>query len=619
MLIFIAGWQLSARQRHRVPEVLRQVAAAYPTVDTSHSYKFIVSDRAFVQVLAAPLAMSAPSLPVTADSQGLTFIAGAAVDPSGRFNPMHARQLAGHRDTWTELEGQFVALHASHEGLEIVNDAFGIFPVFVLRQGESYLISNSATALAVLGNISALDPLGVSTFIGSRWAAADRTLVQQVTVMPGAQKWRWTQGKGLSQETYHDYTKVTRQPKVAPSDEWLLHNAGQLSTQLSLLAEQTRALHIPISGGRDTRVMVALSLEKNPDAPYFTVGDSSRTDVHIGKEIAERYGLQHRHDEIDPAEITDNWQQLAQQVVRRNDGMVTLAHIRNAIETVSYDHLPMMLYGAGGEIARGHYHDFATCFGRPSKAHLVHHLHDKLVGYKTTLLTDTAHEHINGYLQQFVDHHVDQGIASEDIPEIFYLQETTRRWGGNQFRQVMNSFEVFSPFCTRPYVDAAFALSAQWRVMEVLPLGLIRVTRPELLALPFDKSPSPSTVKALRREMQRKHRTIMLKSVARKLRIAETLKQIKIKKPEPKEFGRLEERVYWFEASSETIREFCLDQTGSQLWRYVSRSDFERVMYKGNVALRQENLGRIYNIVTAFYYEAYLRSLLAKNVLTVSL
>jgi hypothetical protein len=605
MLIFIAGWQIA--QKARVPAVLGQVAAAYPSIDRSTLYSG-ACEGGFVYALSAPLAMSKPSLPIAANGE-VTLIAGAAVDPLGRFNPMHAQELASNFERATELEGQFVALRLTADGLELVNDPFGVLPVFVWRHGQGCLISNSATALAVLGGMAEFDPLGISSYVGGRCVAADRTLVRQVMVLPGGQKWRWTSRQGVREESYYDYTTAAQQPSVAPSESWLAQCAAQLGGQLARLTQQTQALHIPISAGRDTRVMVALSLAERLDASYFTVGDRSRVDVRVGKDIAARYGLKHRHDEIHPDEISHNWQELAERVVRRNDGMVTLAHIRNALETVSYDHLPMMLYGNGGEIARGYYHDALSCFGRANGAQLYRQLHSKMVGYPTTLLTDAVYEQVRAYLRGFIDDHLQRGVAASAIPDLFYLQEIARRWGGSQSRQPCNSFEVFSPFVTRPYVHAAFALSAPERVMEVLPLGLIRVTAPELARVPFDQPLKSQDVSVLRRKMQRERRITVLKAEARKLGVVRVLKQLR-RASSPKEFGRLEERAHWFEASLEVIRSFCLDQTSSQLWRYVSRRDFELLMQPDNLALRQGRQERLYCIVTAFYYEQYLQSLL---------
>lgn len=554
--------------------------------------------------------MSAPSLPVAVGERQLTLVAGTALDPLGRFNAMHVDELAGNMDRVTELEGQFVIVQATADGLEIVNDPLGVYPVFVAQQGDEFLISNSATALAVLTGRSEFDPLGISTFLDMRWPMADRTLIQGVTVLQGGQRWDFSATKGFRQQSYYCYQQLA-QTKRHFDEAILAQLVGAMSGQLRQLSLQARSLHIPITAGRDTRVMVALSLKHQLAAEFFSVGDSRREDVQTGMAIAQQYQLAHRHDEIDLEFISDNWQQLAEQVICRNDGLVTLAHIHNVVDTVSYDYLPIMLYGVGGEIARGHGHDVRTSFRQPNAAQITRYLQDFHRGTKPILLTAVSRQLSRRYLREFVDNALEDGFLVGDIPEVFKILEKTRRWGGHQSRQVRHQFNVFSPFATRPYVEAVFELSPPERVMEVLPLGIIRAAAPELLEFSFDKPLLPNTVDGLRKQMVKEHRIGMLKAIARKIQITKVLRFF-MGQNTPTEFDRLAERSYWFEGSREAIRAFCLDQTSSQLWTYVSRADFERLMHKDNAVLRRDNQGRLFDVVTAFYYEQHLQSLLQR-------
>jgi asparagine synthase (glutamine-hydrolysing) len=269
-----------------------------------------------------------------------------------------------------------------------------------------------------------------------------------------------------------------------------------------------------------------------------------------------------------------------------------------------------MLYGAGGEIARGYYHNARTCFTNPSPRYLTTLLHDEMVGYDGMLLTPTAHQEVKGYLGQFVTDTLSTGFAASDVPDVFYLNEIVRRWAGSQFRQVMHNFRVFSPFCTRPYVEAAFKLAPYHRVMESLPLSLIKHINPELFEIPFDKPLMPQTKAALRQKMFKQQLKEDAKTLLRRAKLLETLRKFKNYQTDgdPK-LSKGNERIYWLEQVSEHMRTFCLDHASSRLWDYIARDDFELVMKKENAVLRVHNLAAIYNIMTVFYYEQYRKSL----------
>lgn len=608
MLIFVAGLNVELVSQ-RVSAVLQQVGRPFDNLDVAKEYA-VRQPRAFVQLLATPLAMSAPSCPVVADACNLCCIAGSAVDPLGRFNPMHAGELARHFALSTELEGQFVALRLSANAFELVNDPLGVFPVFVLRYGDGYLLSSSATALALLGDIGELDPLGVSLFVARRWVGADRTLIAGVTTLPGGQYWRWQDGR-LTQSRYYHYLAAVTAPQ-APAVAPVVATCGrQLSAQLKQLAQQTPQLQLPISGGRDSRVIVALSLAAGvaDEALYFTAGGDGWVDVQIGKAIAHRLGLKHRHDVMPPEVFNSRWGELAERVVSRNDGLVTLEHLRNALETVRYPYLPMMLYGNGGEIGRGYYHFGTSCWSGSGKR-MVRLLYDQLMASEASLVTADALELARAEIERFVAEHLAQGVAPQDLPDLYYLLEDTCRWGGAQHRQPLNVFEVFSPFATRPYVAATFALSAPLRVMEVLPLELIRSYAPTLLELPFDKPLMPQTLAALRRRLQRKQVMRGFKALARTLGIA------KLKRRRPvrpvKERGPNEERAYWFEEVRQEVLAICLDEPNSPLWGYVARPRFEALMRTPDARHRHGYISQLYKIATVFYYRRYLRAALAK-------
>ncbi len=65
------------------------------------------------------------------------------------------------------------------------------------------------------------------------------------------------------------------------------------------------------------------------------------------------------------------------------------------------------------------------------------------------------------------------------------------------------------------------------------------------------------------------------------------------------------DRLGWFEAKRERVREICLDQNDSLLWNFVDRSAFDRVTSPATDPVdRSRYIQGLYHIATLFYYEA---------------
>lgn len=79
-----------------------------------------------------------------------------------------------------------------------------------------------------------------------------------------------------------------------------------------------------------------------------------------------------------------------------------------------------------------------------------------------------------------------KGFYLIDIPDTFYISERLRRWAGISLRKSMIFNDNFSIFCTRPFVKAAFSVTASNRYCEVLHHDLIQYMMPELQCIPFD-------------------------------------------------------------------------------------------------------------------------------------
>jgi asparagine synthase (glutamine-hydrolysing) len=198
---------------------------------------------------------------------------------------------------------------------------------------------------------------------------------------------------------------------------------------------------------------------------------------------------------------------------------------------------------------------------------------------------------------------IDEGFAPVDVPDVFYTYQRVGRWGGNNARRVMPIGDLFSPYCSRPFVEAAFAMSALQRYTQPLHYSLTCLLAPELHSLPSERGPWRSQRPYL--NLLRSYGASLLRDARRiaRRRIPNVLRHLKPKKSSKR--SPTFDRSGWFEAKHEQVREICLDQDNSLLWSFVDRSMFERIMSPTtDPAERSRHKAVLYNIATLFYYEA---------------
>ena len=289
---------------------------------------------------------------LTRDATQATWFDGLPVERSDRFRGCDAEALGANWSTLEScLEGQFNAVRLDFPGerAEVLLDTLGLVQVFVARDGDGWLISNSANLIASTLELRAPDPLGVSSFLGLGWAADDRTLTSGVRILCGG-----------ARHCFSSDGHVTRRhfgPQTIPQRDGEHFEAGDVADSLtSLTASAVRDMDrvgCALTAGRDTRMLAALLRATGEDALYFTGGTAEHPDVVIACEIAQGLGLRHEVVCHDPNGASRDWTDAAIQFVRQNDGLVSLKQIGDYIDlSVERPPLGVKLGGVGGEIGR---------------------------------------------------------------------------------------------------------------------------------------------------------------------------------------------------------------------------------------------------------------------------
>lgn len=398
----------------------------------------------------------------------LTWFDGLPVEPSGSFEGCDARALAAH---WGSLdgglEGQFnaVRLDLAAERAELLLDTLGLVPVFAAARDGGVLVSNSATLIARLLDLRSPDPLGVSSFMGLGWAAGHSTLTHGIEALSGGARHTLRAGELQTKRRFGPHA-------LAPAAREHV-DEREIATRLTRLTaraiEGAERVSCALTGGHDTRVLLALlRAADGEDACYYTDGRAGDIDVVIARELARRLGFEHTivsHD-LEGAEL--DWVQVAARFVAQNDGRSSLLQLSDYIDLAD-EHPPLgvKLWGVGGEIGRsgtGGLISIAT--NAPLLAQSLR-AQRKLLAMKVRdeagLMTAEALDEVGRHIQEFVDERLAEGWRTAELQEAFYVFERLGQWGATGPRRAAGTDDLFSPFCSRMFIDYCFSLSTRER------------------------------------------------------------------------------------------------------------------------------------------------------------
>ena len=608
MNLFLVAWNLPKERHPLALAELRKMTEVYPNLDPDTCWhRSSTDDTAFVASMHTANQAATPRSYVAQSNRQVIFYDGLAVDGTGTFAAHRAEALSTNWGQLTEaLEGQFVIIRVTYDPpcIELLTDFLGMEQVYYLQQGDTWLISNSVRLIERISKSNSLDPLGASLFLTIGWVGADRTLRDGIWVIPGGQYWMWRQGDTEPrQHSYYSPSNLARLPRRRLTRAHIERLADDMSQYLRTLGRDFGEIRSTLTGGRDSRLQAAMLIRNGIPARYHTGGDPASTDVVIATQIAKRFDLHHETYAITTSDVIKAWDEASWQLVRQNDGMVSLWQVADILAyPTNAANLGVCLWGAGGEIGRSYYSKPHLFLRKYTVADMQRFLVNKFGISHSELLRKEATALVRGYIQHFVEQCVEDGFDLFDVPDVFYTYERVRRWFGTNARKMMPAYDLFSNFCVRSFIEAAFALSPLQRYSEPLHYQLTYLLSPELHSLPFGGEPWRSQRPAV--NLLSWQGTRVLNRVLSKVpyRIRRILSRTKHQRTS--QVPVVFDQAAWLEAKRKQVRDICLDQSNSPIWNYVDRARFERIMSPTTEpAERFRYTLRLYTIATLFYYQ----------------
>jgi len=376
-----------------------------------------------------------------------------------------------------DIGGEYAIARLYPEGvLEAFGDPAGLHQLFHSEGARPIVANRASLAAAVAGERRPeqdsalwLGTIGYRIGRESGWAGV-RQLAQGVTLTGDA--------GGL---------RIASRPFSLPAergfDPDLLAEGLEQAKAAIRLAARDGALDLPITGGKDSRAIVALALAAGLRGrlTLFTRGYAGHPDVVVGAAIAERIGVPHRRE---PPLGSDLPADLGPQAF--------LARLRTiAFQTDGgmggWDNVLAHEIGRG-TIVSGHLGEVLKAYAkRPIEGELDSASMVRLQAPfdPMELLRPEARERLTAALGHQMDEARSAGAEEADLPDIFYWRNRVPNWLGG-IRGV-KSFErqPLLPLGVLALMQLAFRMTAAERKAELAHYKLIEAAAPELLDIAF--------------------------------------------------------------------------------------------------------------------------------------
>jgi hypothetical protein len=369
-----------------------------------------------------------------------------------------------------DLDGRYVGVRVIEGEATVFADALGAYPVY--RTGDGLLVSNSAEVLRGALGTRSMRPEVLASLLGGGWSLSGDPLWAGVERIQPAR------------------------PAAGPGCGFDLDRAG------ALLVAAVRALAdwpgrpsvVPVTGGRDSRLVLAAALAAGIDFETTTGGEPGHPDVEIGRALARRAGVEHRLIEHDPnGSVTSDWRRAAALLDLTTSGTASLADAAGFPFGPRPDRpLPLWHSGQGGEIARSYY---GPGGGDPADQ-LYHSFTGRRPG-RSELLNDEGRRLVRGQVERFVEEQRAAGVEAADVPDVFYLHRRMGTWAGPTHGAVEYVRDTTSPLWSRRLLRDELGLPAGERASELFHRRLIERLAPQLLEVPYEGARRSLARKAL--------------------------------------------------------------------------------------------------------------------------
>jgi len=189
------------------------------------------------------------------------------------------------------LNGMFhgLLMDQTRSKVTLFNDRYGMHRIYYHESKEAFYFAGEAKAiLAVRPELRTPSDQGLGEFAACGCVLENRTLFKDIYVLPAASSWVFRNAVVERKHTYFDPQEWEQQSSLDP-ESYYQELQAVLSRALPGYFKGPEAVGVAITGGLDTRVVMALHKAVPFSVPCYTFGGTFREcqDVQVGRKVAQ--------------------------------------------------------------------------------------------------------------------------------------------------------------------------------------------------------------------------------------------------------------------------------------------------------------------------------------------
>lgn len=183
--------------------------------------------------------------------------------------------------------GFYLRIDKENSNFSLVNDPFGIYPLFYCTDGSDFLISNDFDGMVKILAPVTLNIDGVYDYFLFNYTLKSNTLISEISRLRGFSTIMYEGGKlKITNAPISDLIFGTENCCSGSMAECLRRN-------IKLNIDDSKPVKLPLTGGFDSKVILSLLLSSKKGFTSFTFGKKDSADVVAASSIAEMYSLKH--------------------------------------------------------------------------------------------------------------------------------------------------------------------------------------------------------------------------------------------------------------------------------------------------------------------------------------
>jgi asparagine synthase (glutamine-hydrolysing) len=255
------------------------------------------------------------------------------------------------------LNGRFHGLLANQSTgrAMLFNDRYGMHRIYYHESKEAFYFAAEAKALlAVRAELRRADDRGLGEFVACGCVLENRTLFENMRVLPPAAAWVFQNGSLEQKNSYFEPQEWENQTTLEP-EPYYQTLREVFSGNLPRYFNGQQGIGCSVTGGLDSRMILAWHKALPKSLPCYTFGGMFRDcrDVTVGRQVAQWYGQSH---EVIPVgnQFLSNFPQYAERSVYLTDGCIDVSHsVDLYVNERAREIAPVRITGNyGGEVLR---------------------------------------------------------------------------------------------------------------------------------------------------------------------------------------------------------------------------------------------------------------------------